>query len=121
MNIKKILMTAFIILAFAPNVLAMSFKEANAQNKPIVLYLYMRTCSACKNFTPIYEAASLKYSTKFNFVKEVVGESAIGKKLNPSTVPSVYLIEPKVGTTEKIDYECIMDQACFEKVLEGHK
>ena len=120
MNIKKLFITTLFILTLAPSVLAMSYKEALSQNKPIVLYIYMSTCHACKGFSPIYDSVASKYSAKFNFVKELIENSQMGAKLNPSSVPAVYIIEPKTQSAKAINYDCLTDQSCFEKTLEKY-
>lgn len=117
---KKLFLTTLMVLSIAPGVLAMSYKEAKKQSKPVVVYVYMQQCGACKGFSPIYEAASSKFSTKFNFVKELMGGSEIAKKMNPSSVPSVYIVEPKKNVTKTIAYECASDKACFEQALESY-
>ena len=117
MNIKKLFITALCMATLVPNVMAMSYKEAKMQNKPIVLYIYMQTCGACKGFAPIYASVSSKYSAKFSFVKELMENSQLGARLNPDSVPAVYRVEPKTESATKIPYECLSDQACFEGTL----
>lgn len=117
---KKIMLTTLMVLSVAPGVLAMNYKDAKTQSKPIVVYVYMKQCGACKGFTPIYESASAKFSNKFNFVKELIEGSEIAKKMNPSSVPSVYIVEPKKNITKTISYECASDSACFDKTLSNY-
>ena len=117
MKTKKLLLTTLFVLSMAPGVFAMSYKEAKTQSKPVVLYLYMKQCGACKGFSPLFESVSSKFSSKFNFVKELLEDSELASKLNPTSVPSVYIVEPKTNKTKAISYECASDKACFEGTL----
>jgi len=109
------------MMTMVPSVMAMSYKEAKTQNKPIVLYVYMQMCGACKEFSPIFDSVSSKYSTKYNFVKELMENSQLGARLNPDSVPAVYIVEPKTESATKIPYECASNKACFEKTLDKYK
>lgn len=114
---KKFILSLFLILMFAPSISAMGYKEAMKQDKPIVLYINMFGCSACRHFESFYNAAQSKFPFKFNFVKEDINDSEVGAKLNVNEAPSVYILEPKNRTASKIKYDCLRDQSCFEQTL----
>lgn len=119
-QIQKILMGLFLIVFTASCVLAISSNEANKQNKPMVVMFHMQGCSACKKLAPIFDKMASKYSNKFKFVKEDVNQSTLSSKFNITSVPVVYIIEPKTQASHKIPSDCLWDQGCFEKQLIGY-
>ncbi len=116
-SMKKLFLILLLVLTFASKVQAVTYEQASAQGKTMVLYLYMTTCSACKEFESTYNSVASKYLNKFNFVKENISYSQIASTLRPSGVPAVYILEPSTRTAQKITYECITNQACFEETL----
>ena len=101
----------------------MSYNDALNQDKPIVILFKMKGCSACKAFEPKFDEMASKKNNKFNFVKEDCGFilSPITKKLNISSVPVVYILEPKTRTAAKLKQECMWDAECFSQTLEAYK
>lgn len=117
---KKVLFSLFVIFAFCSNVFAMSFNEANKQDKPIVVMFHMHGCGACKKFAPIFDDFASKFSNKFNFVKEDVDHSNVAKSLNFQTVPALYIIKPKTMSAKRIEDDCAWDGACLTKELQNY-
>ena len=99
---------------------AMDYNQASTQGKTVVLYLYSTYCPACKRFSPLFDIVTSKYGDKFSFAKENCNGSEMGAKLRPDYVPVVYLIEPQKRTSQKMDYQCMTDQACFEQTLKQY-
>ena len=111
---KKTIVSLFLIFSFVVSVIAISCNEANAKDKPTVLYIYAPTCSACMPFEPIFNAARAKFSQKFNFVKEDYNNSQRAKSLNVTETPSVFI------NSQKIDGQCLIQPGCFEQRLKDY-
>lgn len=109
---KKLLIGLFLILMTTSSVLA--------KDKPQVVFFYSHGCSACKQFTPIYEKVMSKYSDKFKFIKQEANTSSLANKLNVNSVPSVFIINSQTGAATPVDYNCLMQQGCFEKTLSNY-
>ncbi len=117
---KKLLTGLFIFATIATSVFAMNYNDAKTQTKPIILFFQMNRCSACKDFKPTYEKAEKKYSEKFNFVKDDVTMSNLSSKFKVSSVPSVFIVEPKTEKSTQISYSCLMNEKCFNNTLEKY-
>jgi len=96
---KRLLIVLGLILMTASGGLAMTFNEAKTKDKPVVIMFHMHGCSACRKFSPIFDEIGLKFSNKFNFVKEDTNKSDIGKTLNFATVPAIFIVNPKLNQT----------------------
>lgn len=118
---KKIILTMALMLFLAPLSFAMSYDEAKSQNKPIVLFFHMERCSGCKSFEPIFNQLASKYSNKFNFVHEDVYKSKLSLASQISSVPSVFIVDPKSEASTKIDNNCLYNQTCIEGKLNQYK
>lgn len=118
--LKKVILGLFLLLTVVSNAYAMSYQEAMKQDKPIVLYITMFGCGACRQFEPFFDAAKDKFASKFNFVKEDVNTSEIAAKLRVNSTPSVYILEPKTRNATGIKYACISQQSCFENTLQSY-
>ena len=118
---KKILISLFLILAFASGAFAMSYEEAAVQDKPIIVLFHMRGCSGCRKFSPIFKDFSKKFSGKFNFVKEEIHSSKIAQTLSFDTVPALFIINPKKQETKRISENCMWNEECFTKTLNEYK
>lgn len=117
---KKVLISLFLTLMISAGAFAMTYNEAKKQEKPVVIMFHMHGCSACKQFTPIFEKISSKYSNKFCFVKEDIDHSDIAKTLNFTTVPAFFIVEPKTMKAKRIEDNCAWDKSCFAKELEKY-
>lgn len=115
---KKIILSLFLILSFVASVIAISYNEASAKDKPTVLYIYGPMCGACKQFEPTFDAAQAKFSQKFNFAKEDVNSSQRAKSLNVSETPSVFIL--KQGSSQKIEWQCLSKPGCLEQRLKDY-
>lgn len=115
---KKILVSLVLILALVAGAVAISHNESSAKAKPTVLCISAPLCSACREFDPIFSAAKAKFSQKFNFVKEDVNSSQRAKSLNVTETPSVFILDK--GSSQKIDYQCLSNQSCFEQKLKNY-
>lgn len=115
---KKISITLFLIFSFAVSVIAISYNVASAKEKPTVLCIYAPMCGACKQFESTFNAAQVKFSQKFNFVKEDINTSQRAKNLNVSETPSVFIL--KQGSAQKIDWQCLSQPGCFEQKLKDY-
>lgn len=117
---KKIVFSLFVICALTSSAFAMTFNQAQKEDKPVVVMFHMHGCGACKKFSPIFDNFASKFSTKFNFVKEDVDNSSIAKSLNFQTVPALYIIKPKTMDAKRIDDDCAWDNACLTKTLQNY-
>lgn len=115
---NKIIISLFLIFFVAVGVIAVSYNEARAKDKPTVLYFYAPSCHSCQEFEPIYNAARAKFSQKFNFVKEDVNSSQRVKSFNVSETPSVFIL--KQSNSQKIDWSCLSQPGCFEQKLKDY-
>lgn len=113
---KKLLVVLFLIL-IVPVTLVIIHKETWAKEKPQVFFFSMQGCSACKQFKPLYEQMASKYSNKFNFIRQDVNTSNLANKLNITSVPAVFIIDPGTQAKTQISYDCLQQQGCFEKKL----
>lgn len=121
---KKIFLSAFLMLAVASGIFAvanaMTYDEASTKGKPVVVMFHQHGCSACRKFAPTFDKFAAKFSDKFNFVKEDVNGSKIGKTLNFATVPAIFIIQPKTMAAKRIDDNCAWDDGCFSKALRDY-
>lgn len=117
---KKLIISLCLILATAAGVHAMGFESAKTQGKPIVIMFHQHGCSACRKFSPIFDKFSSNFSNKFNFVKEDSG-SKIASTLQFSTVPAIFILDPKTNASKRISDDCAWDEACFTKTLNEYK
>lgn len=113
---KKLLTVLFLVLMALPIIFVITSK-AEGKEKPQVIFFHMHGCSACKEFAPIYEKMSSKYSGKFNFTKQDVNASSLASKWNITSVPSVFIVNPQTQAKTQISYDCLKQQGCFEKTL----
>lgn len=118
---KKVIISLFLVLAFASGVFAMSYEEAATQDKPIVVMFHMHGCGGCRKFSPIFKQYSKKFSDRFNFVKEEIYSSKIAKTLSFDTVPALFIINPKTQSSKQINENCMWDEECFSKTLNEYK
>lgn len=118
---KKFIFSLFLIFSFAASTFAMSYKDASLKDKPIVLFVTMQGCGACREFEPFFKKTQAKFASKYNFVKEDVYTSDIARKLNVQETPSVFILQPKQKTFQKIKWECLCQQGCFEKTLKDYQ
>lgn len=117
---KKLLIIFVLILMAIPTILAISYKEAVAKEKPQVILFYSQNCSACKQFKPLYNQMASKYSNKFNFIKQDVNTSNLANKLGVNSVPAVFIINAQTGAASPISYDCMQQPGCFEKKLSSY-
>lgn len=120
-NMKKLLISAFLMLATISSTLAITYNEAKTQDKPMVVMFHMHGCSACRHFAPMFDKMASKFSDKFNFLKEDANSSDLGKTLNFSTVPAIFIVHPKTMQAKRIQDDCAWDKACFAKELQDYK
>ena len=120
---KKFILILFCIFIITSKVLAMGFEQASKQNKPILLLFIMTGCSACKHYEPDFDKFSARYADKFVVAKENVSFSFsnIAARLGVQGVPALFIIEPQKHDAYKMNYDCMWDQACFEKTLTDYK
>lgn len=114
---KKLLITLGLLLATVSGAFAMTFNDVKNLGKPVVVMFHMHGCSACRKFAPMFDKTAAKFSSKFNFVKEDIDKSDVAKTLNFTTVPAIYIIEPKTMDAKRIGDDCAWDKACFESTL----
>lgn len=112
---KKILTLLILVLIATPILWA----KANTE-KPQLVFFYMHGCSACKQFTPLYEKMASKFATKFQFIKQDANSSSLANKLNVNSVPTVFIINPKTQATTHVAYDCMMQEGCFENTLKNY-
>lgn len=117
---KRILLVFSLILMTASSVFAMTFNEAKTKDKPVVIMFHMHGCSACRKFSPLFDEIGSKFSTKFSFVKEDINKSDIAKTLNFTTVPAIFVVNPKTMASKRIEDNCAWDKACFAKTLQNY-
>ena len=117
---KKLLISAFLVLATATSVFALSYDDVKMQDKPVVVMFHMHGCGACRKFSPIFDKFASKFSDKFNFVKEDTDTSSLGRTLNFQTVPAMFIVNPKTNATKRIEDDCAWDNACFTKTLQDY-
>lgn len=116
---RKLLTVLFLILIAMPIGFGIAYK-VEGKEKPQVVFFHMHGCSACKEFAPLYEKMSSKYSAKFSFSKQDVNTSSLASKLNITTVPAVFIIDPQTKAKTQISYDCLRQQGCFEKTLSNY-
>lgn len=117
---KKVLISAVLLLATAMGGFTMTYDEAKVQDKPVVVMFHMHGCGACKQFSPIFDKFASKFSDKFNFVKEDVNSSNIAKTLNFATVPAIFIMQPKTQKATRISDNCAWDNECLTKTLQNY-
>lgn len=115
---KRIIASLFLICFLAAGIVAISYNEVSAKDKPTVLCISAPLCGACKQFAPTFEAARAKFSDKFNFVKEDYNHSKRAKSLNITETPSVFIIDDK--GSQKIGWDCLSQPSCFEQKLKDY-
>lgn len=114
---KKVLVTLFLILSVAGAVVIIH-NEANAKDKPTLLYIYAPMCGACKQFESTFNSAMGKFSNKFNFVKEDINSSQRAQSLNVSETPSVFILQN--NKSQRIGWDCLSNPSCFEQRLKNY-
>lgn len=117
---KKLIICLGLLLATAASVFAMSYEEAQKQDKPVVVMFHMHGCGACRKFSPIFDKYASQFSNKFNFVKEDIDTSKIAKTLDFATVPAIFIIQPKTHKSTRIDNDCAWNKECFTKALQNY-
>lgn len=116
---KKLLLSAILILTAASNAFALSYNDVKSQDKPVVIMFHQHGCGACRRMSPIFDKISSKFSNKFNFVKEDAG-SSIASGLNFDTVPAIFIMQPKTQKATRISDACAWDNGCFTKTLSDY-
>ncbi len=91
---KKHLLLFLLLFYTASPLFAMSYNEAQLQNKPILILFKKNSCKYCNDYEPYFNDMGNKYSYKFNFVKEECSSSnsEIAKQLKVKSYPTVFLI-----------------------------
>lgn len=120
-NTLRIILGLFIVLLSAVSVLAMTYDEASKQDKPIVLYIDMHGCGACQQFEPLFKKMESKFSNKYSFAKEDIYSSKMANTLNVQETPSVFIIQPKSKTSQRIKWNCLSSPGCFEQTLNSYQ
>ena len=91
-------------------------------NEKLFLYLYTQDCSYCVKFNPIYNKMVKKYKGKCNFIK-IDANSKQGSFLMYETqanyVPNVVIIDAKKRRLAKLVPNCLLEEACMDRVLKS--
>ena len=87
---KKVLILLFLLLLVNP-VKAITYKELKTTEQPVVLYLYLPYCSACKSYSPLFEQLRKAYvGSNLKFVKENISKNPeLGYILSVDAVPAI--------------------------------
>jgi len=118
-KMKKLLISAFLLLATATSTFALTLNEAKTQDKPIVVMFHQQGCGACRKMSPIFDRFASKFSGKFNFVKEDASSGAAAG-LSFDTVPALFIMQPKTQKATRISDDCAWDSGCFTKTLQNY-
>lgn len=117
---KQLIALLLGLIMTVSSALAMTYDEAINQNKPIVIMFHMHGCSACQQFSPIFDKFASQFSNKFNFVKEDVNSSQIATTLKMDSVPAIFIIHPKTHKSTRVSDKCAWDSGCFTKTLQNY-
>ena len=101
----------------------MTYEQAMAMKKPVVVDFYADWCGACKRFSPILNDVKTEYSSKFNFVcvnADKPENTAITSKYNITSLPSVFIVDPKTGKSKFINQDYYFNPARFKKELDDY-
>ena len=83
----------------------MDYKKAIEAKKPMLILFYADWCGFCVRFMPIYEKLYKAHKRNFNFVKINVEDEQyadVVKKYEISAFPTVFLVNTKEDTREKL-------------------
>ena len=87
------------------NANTVSYETAVKNGKPSVVLFYANWCTYCRKFMPIFNGLAKNNSGKFNFVKinvDMSGDASISKEYGISSLPTVYIIEPKYKIKKEV-------------------
>jgi thiol-disulfide isomerase/thioredoxin len=85
--------------------IGMDYKKAIESKKPMLILFYADWCGFCVRFMPIYEKLYKAHKRNFNFVKINVEDEQyadVVKKYEISAFPTVFLVNTKEDTREKL-------------------
>ena len=91
-------------------------------NEKLFLYLYTQKCTYCVKFNPIYNKMAKKYGSKCKFLKldaNTEQGSHLMYETRASYVPNVLIIDSTKRTMGKLTPDCLLNEACMDKVLKG--
>jgi thiol-disulfide isomerase/thioredoxin len=118
---KKIFSLLLTIMFCAP-VFAGQYEDALRTGKPVVLYMYTKTCKYCKQFKPVFERIAQNNKNTYRFVS-IDAESPYGRllmrDLYASYVPFVVLSDAKRQYFVPIAPSCAIEYSCIEKEMKN--
>lgn len=115
---KKLIL--FLVMMFFIPAFAGQYEDALRTGKPVVLYMYTKTCRYCKEFKPVFEKIVQNYRNTYRFVS-VDAESPYGRllmrDLYAGYVPFVVLSDSKRQYFVTVDPSCVIEYSCIEKEM----
>lgn len=100
--------------------IGMDYQKAITSKKPMLILFYADWCGFCIRFMPIYEKLYKNHKRNFNFVKINVEDekySDVVKKYQINAFPTVFMVNTKVDTREKLENSNFGDMEKLDSIL----
>ncbi len=104
--------------------IGISYSQATTSKKPMLALFYADWCSYCLKFMPRFYTLSKLYGDKFNFVMiNIEGSKSdikLAKDYHISSLPTVYIIDPKYDNRVLVPNSAYQDLAMFRQELDRY-
>lgn len=98
------------------------YEDALRTGRPVVLYMYTKTCGYCKKVNPIFDKLALNHRKTYNFVR-IDAESPYGmllmRDLRAGYVPFIILADARRQYVSPIFPSCALEYSCAEKEMKA--
>ncbi len=119
---KKLFISLLLLLTVSTGIVkALTYEQALSDSKPMALLIYANWADNLANVNSVFNNMEQNYSDKYNFVKlDIASNDA--KVFNKRyhiypNLPYVLLFKDGGKVSRYLQYNCIIDSACFSEKL----
>ena len=119
---KKLFISLLLLLTVSTGIVkALTYEQALSDSKPMALLIYANWADNLANVNSVFNNMEQNYSDKYNFVKLDIASNdakAFNKRYHIyPNLPYVLLFKDGGKVSRYLQYNCIIDSACFSEKL----